>query len=50
MVAALGETIADVFELSVDSQVLIRERVSGLRNVWSGALAAHLRNDVPVAN
>ncbi len=50
MVVTLGETVADLFELSVDSRVLIRERVSGLRNVWSGALASHLRNDIPVAN
>ena len=50
MVVTLGETVTDLFELAVDSQVLIRERVSGLRNVWSGALASHLRNDVPVAN
>jgi len=50
MVVTLGETVADLFEVAVDSQVLIRERVSGLRNVWSGALAAHLRNDLPVAN
>ena len=40
MVATLGETVTDFFELAVDSRVLIRERVSGLRNVWSGALAA----------
>jgi phosphoribosylformylglycinamidine synthase subunit PurL len=50
MVATLGETVADLFELAVDSRVLIREKVSGLRNVWSGALAALLRNDVPVGN
>jgi phosphoribosylformylglycinamidine synthase subunit PurL len=50
MVATLGETVADVFELSIDSHVLIREKVSGLRNVWSGALAALLRNDLPVGN
>ena len=50
MVVTLGETIADIFELAVDSRVLIRERVSGLRNVWSGALAAQLRNDLPVLN
>jgi phosphoribosylformylglycinamidine synthase II len=50
MVATLGVTVADVFELAVDSRVLIREKVSGLRNVWSGALAALLRNDVPVGN
>jgi phosphoribosylformylglycinamidine synthase subunit PurL len=50
MVATLGETVADVFELAIDSRVLIREKVSGLRNVWSGALAALLRNDVPVGN
>jgi phosphoribosylformylglycinamidine synthase II len=50
MVATLGETVADLFELAVDSRVLIRERVSGLRNVWSGALAALLRNDLPVGN
>jgi phosphoribosylformylglycinamidine synthase subunit PurL len=50
MVATLGETVADLFELAVDSRVLIRERVSGLRNVWSGALATLLRNDLPVGN
>ncbi len=50
MVATLGETVADVFELSIDSHVLIRAKVSGLRNVWSGALAALLRNDLPVGN
>ena len=50
MVATLGETVADTFELSVDGRVLIREKVSGLRNVWSHALAALLRNDVPVVN
>jgi hypothetical protein len=50
MVVTLGETVADLFELAVESRVLIRERVSGLRNVWSGALAALLRNDVPVGN
>ncbi len=50
MVATLGETVTDLFELAVDSRVLIREKVSGLRNVWSGALAALLRNDVPVGN
>jgi phosphoribosylformylglycinamidine synthase len=50
MVATLGETVADLFELAVDSRVLIRERVSGLRNVWSGALAALLRNDLPMGN
>ena len=50
MVVTLGETVADLFELAVDSRVLIRERVSGLRNVWSGALATLLRNDLPVGN
>jgi len=50
MVATLGETVTDLFELAVDGRVLIRERVSGLRNVWSTALAALLRNDVPVGN
>jgi phosphoribosylformylglycinamidine synthase len=50
MVATLGETVTDLFELAVDSRVLIREKVSGLRNVWSGALAALLRNDAPVVN
>jgi phosphoribosylformylglycinamidine synthase len=50
MVATLGETVADLFELAVDSRVLIREKVSGLRNVWSGTLAALLRNDAPVGN
>jgi phosphoribosylformylglycinamidine synthase subunit PurL len=48
MVATLGETVADHFELSLDSRVVIRERVSGLRNVWSGALEAMLHNDLPV--
>jgi phosphoribosylformylglycinamidine synthase len=50
MVATLGETVTDLFELAVDSRVLIREKVSGLRNVWSTALAALLRNDPPVGN
>ncbi len=50
MVASLGVTVADLFELAVDSRVVIREKVSGLRNVWSTALAAVLRNDLPVAN
>jgi phosphoribosylformylglycinamidine synthase II len=50
MVATLGETVADLFELAVDSRVLIREKVSGLRNVWSTALPALLRNDPPVGN
>jgi phosphoribosylformylglycinamidine synthase subunit PurL len=50
MVAILGGTVTDLFELAVDSRVLIRERVSGLRNVWSTALPALLRNDPPVGN
>jgi phosphoribosylformylglycinamidine synthase len=50
MVATLGETVANVFELAIDGRVLIREKVSGLRNVWSGALASLLRNDLPVGN
>jgi phosphoribosylformylglycinamidine synthase len=50
MAATLGETVTDLFELAVDSRVLIRDRVSGLRNVWSNALAALLRNDPPVGN
>ena len=50
MVATLGETVTDLFELAVDGRVLIREKVSGLRNVWSTALAAQLRNDLPVGN
>jgi phosphoribosylformylglycinamidine synthase subunit PurL len=50
MVATLGETVADIFELAIDGRVLIREKVSGLRNVWSGALASLLRNDLPVGN
>ncbi|MGC2402429.1 MAG: phosphoribosylformylglycinamidine synthase subunit PurL [Acidobacteriaceae bacterium] len=50
MVATLGETVIDLFEVAVDGRVLIREKVSGLRNVWSTALAAQLRNDLPVAN
>jgi phosphoribosylformylglycinamidine synthase len=50
MVATLGETVTDLFELAVDSRVLVRERVSGLRNVWSTALPALLRNDPPVGN
>src|SRR6202522_536367 len=50
MVATLGETVTDLFELAVDSRVVIREKVSGLRNVWSTALAALLRNDAPVGN
>jgi phosphoribosylformylglycinamidine synthase II len=50
MVATLGETVTDLFELAIDSRVVIREKVSGLRNVWSTALAALLRNDAPVGN
>jgi phosphoribosylformylglycinamidine synthase subunit PurL len=50
MVATLGETVTDLFELAIDGRVLIREKVSGLRNVWSTALAALLRNDAPVGN
>ena len=50
MVAVLGETVTDLFELAVDGRVLIREKVSGLRNVWSTALAAQLRNDSPIGN
>jgi phosphoribosylformylglycinamidine synthase II len=50
MVAMLGETVTDLFELAVDGRVLIREKVSGLRNVWSTALAAQLRNDPPIGN
>jgi phosphoribosylformylglycinamidine synthase subunit PurL len=50
MVATLGETVTDLFEVSVDSRVLIRDKVSGLRHVWSSALAALLRNDPPVGN
>jgi phosphoribosylformylglycinamidine synthase subunit PurL len=50
MVATLGETVADIFELAVDSRVVIREKVSGLRNVWSHALGARLTNDLPVEN
>ena len=50
MVVTLGETVTDLFELAVDSRVLIRERVSGLRNVWSNTLASQLRNDAPVTN
>jgi phosphoribosylformylglycinamidine synthase len=50
MVATLGETVTDLFELAVDSRVLIREKVTGLRNVWSTALPALLRNDPPVGH
>jgi phosphoribosylformylglycinamidine synthase len=50
MVATLGETVTDLFELAVDGRVLIREKVSGLRNVWSTALGALLRNGPPVGN
>jgi hypothetical protein len=50
MVATLGETVTDLFELAIDSRVVVREKVSGLRNVWSTALAALLRNDAPVGN
>jgi phosphoribosylformylglycinamidine synthase subunit PurL len=50
MVATLGETVTDLFELAIDSRVVIREKVSGLRNVWSTALSALLRNDAPVGN
>jgi phosphoribosylformylglycinamidine synthase subunit PurL len=50
MVATLGETVTELFELAVDGRVLIREKVSGLRNVWSTALPALLRNDPPIGN
>jgi phosphoribosylformylglycinamidine synthase II len=50
MVVMLGQTVTDLFELAVDGRVLIREKVSGLRNVWSTALAAQLRNDPPIGN
>jgi phosphoribosylformylglycinamidine synthase II len=50
MVAMLGQTVTDLFELAVDGRVVIREKVSGLRNVWSTALAAQLRNDPPIGN
>ncbi len=50
MVATLGETVTEIFELAIDSRVVVREKVAGLRNVWSGALAALLRNDLPVGN
>jgi phosphoribosylformylglycinamidine synthase len=50
MVVTLGETVTDLFELAIDSRVVVREKVAGLRNVWSGALASLLRNDVPVGN
>ena len=48
MVATLGETVADIFELAVDGRVVIRERVAGLRNVWAGALAAQLAHGMPL--
>jgi phosphoribosylformylglycinamidine synthase subunit PurL len=50
MVATLGETVADIFELAVDSRVVIGEKVSGLHNLWSHALAARLTNDLPLEN
>jgi hypothetical protein len=50
MVATIGETIADTIELSVDGRVMVREKVSGLRNVWAEALAAQLGNDLPLEN
>jgi phosphoribosylformylglycinamidine synthase subunit PurL len=50
MVAVLGETAPEVFELAVDSRVLIREKVSGLRNVWGEALTTQLAGDLPVEN
>jgi hypothetical protein len=50
MVATLGETVAGIFELAVDSRVIVSETVAGLRNVWSHALAARLMNDLPVEN
>jgi phosphoribosylformylglycinamidine synthase II len=50
MVVMLGQTVTDLFELAVDGRVLIREKVSGLRNVWTTALAAQLRNDPPIGN
>jgi phosphoribosylformylglycinamidine synthase subunit PurL len=50
MVATLGETVAGIFELAVDSRVVIGEKVSGLRNIWSHALAARLTSDLPAEN
>jgi phosphoribosylformylglycinamidine synthase len=50
MVASIGETVADIFELSVDSRVVIREKVSGLRNVWATALSTQLETGLPVRN
>jgi phosphoribosylformylglycinamidine synthase II len=50
MVATLGETVAGTFELAVDSRVVIGEKVSGLRNLWSHALSARLTSDLPVEN
>jgi phosphoribosylformylglycinamidine synthase II len=50
MVATIGETVADMFELSVDSRVVIREKVSGLRNVWATALSTQLETGLPAGN
>ncbi len=50
MVETLGETVTELFEIAVDGRVLIREKVAGLRNVWSVALPSLLRNDIPVGN
>jgi len=50
MVATLGETVAGTFELAVDSRVVISEKVSGLRNLWSHALSARLTSDLPAEN
>lgn len=50
MVAVLGETIPEVFELAVNSRVLIRERVSELHAAWAEAMGMQLAGDVPVGS
>ncbi|HEV2276244.1 MAG TPA: phosphoribosylformylglycinamidine synthase subunit PurL [Acidobacteriaceae bacterium] len=50
LVTDLGETISGIIELAVDGSVVIREKVSGLRNVWAGALAAQLAHGMRIDN
>ena len=42
LVQHVGETVPEVFELSINDKAVIRERVAGLRNRWAGALEAML--------
>ncbi|HEX3942228.1 MAG TPA: phosphoribosylformylglycinamidine synthase subunit PurL [Acidobacteriaceae bacterium] len=50
MVTVLGETISEIFEVATDGHILIRERISGLRHVWTEALAMQLAGDLAVEN